>query len=63
MKIRPVGATLFPADMDAHDEAVYFRNSSANAPKEETFLGALMTNLKNCNRTAKDVLLTHNEVV
>jgi len=36
MKIRLVGATLFPADPDAHDEAVYFRNSSANAPEEET---------------------------
>lgn len=36
MKIRPVGATLFPADTDAHDEAVCFRNISANAPKEET---------------------------
>jgi len=36
MKIRPVGATLFPVDTGAHDEAVYFRNSSANAPKEET---------------------------
>lgn len=34
MKVRPVGATLFPEDMDAHNEAVYFRNSSANAPKE-----------------------------
>jgi len=34
--IRPVGATLLPADTDAHDEAVYFPNSSANAPKEET---------------------------
>jgi hypothetical protein len=36
MKIRPVGATLLPMDTDAHYEAVYFRNSSANAPKEET---------------------------
>lgn len=37
MEIRPVGATLVQAGTDAHDEAVYFRNSSANAPKEETF--------------------------
>jgi hypothetical protein len=36
MKIRPVGATLFPADTDAHYETVYFRNSTASAPKEET---------------------------